>query len=71
MARLDPLGCGHGADGRLNIVEMLNAGRKLERALLAGAGERGGRRAGAGPGTGEPSLAAGPLTEPTPHPSAV
>lgn len=46
MARLDPLGCVHGADGRLNIVEMLNAGRKLERPLLAGVGERGGRRAG-------------------------
>lgn len=25
MVRLDPLNCGHGADGRLNIVEMLNA----------------------------------------------
>lgn len=46
MARLDPLRCVHGADGRLNIVEMLNAGRKLESPLLAGAGERGGRRAG-------------------------
>lgn len=72
MASLDPLKCGHGADGRLNIVEMLSASCKLESPFVEGAGVRGGRKAGSRVvGTGEPSLAAGPPSVPTPHPSRV